>query len=138
MHIARSGGRLHMEGTIIPKMCLCYAGALSEVIRSKPIHVYGENVAGVVYDGRDVFTDIDYTQDTLTVAISFQGFDSPACGIRAYEWALGTQPGYSDVMPFTSYGIVMVNESHAVAEVHLPNQHGDVIFASVRAHTGHK
>ena len=75
----------------MPRLCIFMpcTGALSEVIRSKPIHVYGENVAGVVYDGRDVFTDIDYTQDTLTVAISFQGFDSPACGIRAYEWALG-------------------------------------------------
>ena len=48
-------------------------------------------MAGVVYDGRDVFTDMDYTQDTLTVALSFQGFESPACGIRAYEWALGGQ-----------------------------------------------
>ena len=57
-------------------------GATSDLVTSKPIHVYGENVAGVVYDGRDVFLDIDYTVDTMTVAMSFQGFESPACGIR--------------------------------------------------------
>ena len=51
---------------------------------------------------------------------------------------LGSYPGYSDVMPFTSFGIVMRNESHAVAQVELPLSHADHVFASVRAHTGHR
>ena len=50
----------------------------------------------------------------------------------------GSYPGYSDVMPFTSFGIVMRNESHAVAQVELPLAHAGQVFASVRAHTGHR
>ena len=125
--------------------------------------MYGENVAGQVLDGRHIDDDVDFTRDAQTVAISFSGFDSPACGIRSYEWALGeneritcmsycivsncvplysvtsgSYPGYSDVMPFTSFGIVMLNESHAVAQVELPLSHADHVFASVRAHTGHR
>ena len=50
----------------------------------------------------------------------------------------GSYPGYSDVMPFTSFGIVMRNESHAIAQVELPLAHADHVFASVRAHTGHR
>ena len=64
-------------------------GAVSEILQSKPIHVYGENVAGQVLDGRHLADDVDFTRDAQTVAISFSGFDSPACGIRSYEWALG-------------------------------------------------
>ena len=100
--------------------------------------MYGENTPGIVYDGRELYVDKDYSTDKVTVGISFQGFDSPACGIRSYEWALGSQPGYSDILPYSSYGIVMLNESHAITEIHLPLEHGDILYASVRAHTGHR
>ena len=30
------------------------AGAWSDVVSSKPIHVYGQNIPGTVYDGREV------------------------------------------------------------------------------------
>ena len=115
-----------------------FVGVHSEVLTSRPIHVYGENTPGIVYDGRELYVDKDYSTDTITVAMSFQGFASPACGIRGYEWSLGSEPGYSDILPYTSYGIVMLNESHAIAEIHLPSSHGQEIYASVRAHTGHK
>ena len=51
--------------------------------------MYGENVAGKVRDGRHFESDVDFTRDDQSVAISFSGFESPACGIRSYEWALG-------------------------------------------------
>ena len=80
--------------------------------------------------------DSDTQQDTTSVGITFLGFSSPACGIRAYEWALGSEPGWSDILPYSSVGIVMLNDSHGQAQTHLHLQHGQVIYASVRAHLG--
>ena len=71
-----------------------FSGAISDVLFSRPIHVYGENVAGKVHDGRHFESDVDFTRDDQSVAISFSGFESPACGIRSYEWALGNESSY--------------------------------------------
>ena len=80
--------------------------------------------------------DGDWQQDVTSIAISFDGFSSPACGIRGYEWAVGSEPGWSDVLPYTSVGIVMLNESQGHAQIHLPLHHGQILYASVRAHLG--
>ena len=66
-------------------------GAISDILKSRPIHVYGENVAGKVHNGRHFESDVDFTRDDQSIAISFSGFESPACGIRSYEWALGKE-----------------------------------------------
>ena len=71
-----------------------FSGAMSDVLFSRPIHVYGENVAGKVHDGRHFESEVDFTRDDQSVAISFSGFESPACGIRSYEWALGNESSY--------------------------------------------
>ena len=70
------------------------------------------------------------------MAITFDGFTSPGCGIRSYEWAVGSEPGWSDILPYSSVGIVMLNESRGQAQVHLELQHGQILYASVRAHLG--
>lgn len=80
--------------------------------------------------------DADFQRDVTSVGITFSGFDSPACGIRGYEWALGSEPGWSDILPYTGAGIVMRNGSHGHAQVHLPLSHDMLMYASVRAHTG--
>ena len=71
-----------------------------------------------------------------SVGITFEGFESPACGIRSYEWALGSEPGWSDVLPYSPVGVVMHNDSHGHAQTHLQLEHGQLMYASVRAHTG--
>lgn len=55
----------------------------------------------------------------MSFAMSFKGFESEACGIRSYEWAVGTEAGFSDVVPFSSIGLAQLNESHAVAQANL-------------------
>ena len=80
--------------TNLPLYMCVFLGAISGVILSRPIHVYGENVAGQVHDGRHFESDVDFTRDDQSVAISFSGFESPACGIRSYEWALGNESSY--------------------------------------------
>ena len=114
------------------------ANSISEEMSSNPIHVYQENKPGQVFDGRDIFTDQDFSRDIFTTGMSFQGFESAACGIISYDWAIGTQPGYSDVLPFTKYGIVMKNETHGFAEISLSLNNKAVLFTTVRAHTGHQ
>ena len=114
------------------------AGAFSTVEVSKPIYVYEENVAGQVFDGRQLFQDQDYSIDKSSIGMSFMGFESAACGIRSYEWALGSHAGYSDITPFSSFGLVMRNSTHGQAELHLPLEHGMTVFVTVRAHTGYK
>ena len=114
------------------------AGSYSNAISSNPIYVYEENVAGQVFDGRNLFVDQDYSNDTHSVGISFMGFESAACGIISYDWGLGSHPGFSDITPFSSFGLVMINESHGQAQLHIPLENGMTIYTTVRAHTGYK
>ena len=82
------------------------------------------------------YKDENYQQDTTSVGITFEGFESPGCGISSYEWALGSGPGLSDIQPYSSVGIVMLNDSHGQAQAHLTLEESMTIFASVIAHTG--
>lgn len=94
------------------------------------------NVPGQVWDGRDVFQDAAFQHDVTSLAMSFSGFASEACGIVGYEWAVGSQPFLSDVMPFTEFGIVMANSSAGFAQAHLELEEGATYHVTVRAVTG--
>ena len=113
------------------------AGVTSSPMSSKKIKVLKANVPGQVYDGRLAYVDSVYQKDLTSVAITFKGFESVACGIVSYDWAIGSQPGYSDVLPYTNDGIVMRNATHAVAQVNmeLDSKH---YYVDVRAKTGHR
>ena len=54
--------------------------------------------------------DVDYTVDTTTVTIQFDGFESHLHGVMMYEWAVGTTPGGEEVQPFMSEGITHTEE----------------------------
>ena len=64
--------------------------------------------------------------DTNTLTIHFNGFKSDECGIRFYEWGVGTTSYLTDVMPFTSSGLVMRNETHGQAQGFVSLRHGQV------------
>ena len=112
------------------------AGVMSSPMSSKKIKVLKENVPGQVYDGRLAYVDSVYQKDLTSISITFKGFDSVACGIVSYEWAIGSKSGYSDVLPYTSDGVVMRNATHAVAQVNMELE-SKQYFADVRAKTGH-
>lgn len=114
------------------------AGDMSIPTSSKPIYVYSENVPGRVFIGKNMFATNYYQQDTRTIAISFHGFESEMCGVVSYEWSLGYQPGYSDIIPFSSYGIVLLNDTHGFAQIDIEIMNGVEVFASVKAYTGNK
>ena len=60
--------------------------------------------------------DVDYTVDTTTVTIQFDGFESHLHGVMMYEWAVGTSPGGEDVQPFMSEGIIHSEEENVAGD----------------------
>lgn len=113
------------------------AGISSTTKVSKPIIIQKANIPGVIYDGRDEFIDTDYTIDKTSIALSFAGFESEACNIVSYEWAIGSRPYQSDILPYTDYGLVLHNETHGHAQIHVQLYEDSKYYTSVRAKTGH-
>ncbi|KAK7498950.1 hypothetical protein BaRGS_00009759 [Batillaria attramentaria] len=114
------------------------AGTTSTVLTSKPIIVLQGNVAGVVQDGR-TGEDEDFTNDKASVAATFSGFSSQACGIEVFEWGVGTTPCATDILPYSEVGLVMdQNEEGAgKAQAHVMLKEGGTYYVAVRARTGH-
>ncbi|KAJ8312545.1 hypothetical protein KUTeg_009918 [Tegillarca granosa] len=104
---------------------------------SPPVITKKANIPGVIYDGRDQFIDTDYTIDKTSVALSFAGFESEACNIVSYEWAIGSEPYQSDILPYTDYGLVLHNKTHGHAQIHVQLYEDSKYYTSVRAKTGH-
>ena len=72
-----------------------------------PVKVVDGDKAGVVYDGPVAHSGLDYQLDPSTVTFTFSGFESASNGISQYEWSIGSEPGVDDVMPYSSYGLVV-------------------------------
>ncbi|XP_070206105.1 uncharacterized protein [Littorina saxatilis] len=112
------------------------AGIASGIVTSKPFLLLHANVAGVVSDGRDD-DDVDFSHDTSSIAITFSGFSSQACGIAGYEWGVGTSPFATNVLPYTDYGLVVDDAGNGFAQVDVMQFEGQTYYSSVRATTGH-
>lgn len=114
------------------------AGMLSSVSTSRPFLVLKANVAGTVLDGRSFTDDLAFSHDKASIAITFSGFSSEACGIVGYEWGIGTSPFATDVLPYSDYGLVMIDEDRAVgfAQAHVMVFEGQTYYSVVRARTG--
>ena len=112
------------------------AGLQSDLAASKPFLVLKANVAGVVLDGRDS-EDVDFSHDIASIAITFSGFSSEACGLVGYEWGVGTSPFATDVLPYTDYGLVVDEAGHGFAQTHIMQFEGQKYYSTVRAKTGH-
>lgn len=112
------------------------AGILSNPIFSKPIKILEENVPGVIYDGCEQNVDKDSTNDKFSIGMHFQGFESEACNITGYEWAIGSQPYLTDVYEFTKYGLIY-NETHGKAQAHVQLDENKTYYVTVKAKTGH-
>ena len=67
----------------------------------------GSDVTGVVLDGADVDRDIDYQLDSGTVTATFRGFESQTHGLVLFEVCVGSRPGWDDVVPYSSEGIIV-------------------------------
>nr|KAG5704401.1 hypothetical protein BaRGS_031107 [Batillaria attramentaria] len=68
---------------------------------------------------RDEDEDIDFSHDKASIALTFSGFSSDACGIVGYEWGIGTTPFATDVMPYTDFGLVVDDEGNGFAQAHI-------------------
>lgn len=113
------------------------AGSTSDFKSSNPIIVILDNVPGSVYDGFDDGTDSDIECDTRSIGMSFIGFQSVACNIEQYEWAVGSEPYTTDILPFSHFGIVLQNSSFGQAQGNIKLVEDHAYFTTVRAKTGY-
>ena len=104
--------------------------------RSKTIYIQKANVPGVVFDGRTMFKDAQYTFDRTSLAASFFGFESESCNILYYEWAIGTEAFGTSVLTYTNYGVVMHNATYGFMQIHTDLYENTKYFITVRAVTG--
>ena len=112
------------------------AGAEGSRVSSNRVKVLNANKAGVVYEGRDLWEDSDAEFDTTSVAISFGGFESELCGIVGYKWGIGNIPGNNDLLAYTDAGIVMLNETHGIAQANLDVPWNKRVYIEVVGITG--
>ncbi|KAK7113965.1 hypothetical protein V1264_000110 [Littorina saxatilis] len=114
------------------------AGVRSVVATSKPIVVLQDNVAGLVLDGRSDRDD-DFTNDKAAIAVTFTNFSSVACGIEGYDWGVGSSPFATDILPYSSSGLVVDADvgGRGKAQAHLMLTEGKTYYVTVRARTGH-
>ncbi|XP_033747032.1 uncharacterized protein LOC117332256 [Pecten maximus] len=114
-----------------------HAGCESNIVSSKAFIVLKANVPGQIFDGRQESIDEDYTIDRASLAVTFAGFQSEACDIRKYEWAIGSDAYKSDILPYTGYGLMVHNSSHGQAQIHMDFIEGETYYVTVRAQPGH-
>lgn len=112
------------------------AGVASSVQTSRSFLVVRANVPGVVHTGRTMFEGHLFSYDKAAIAITFSGFSSDACSIVGYEWAVGTKPFYTDVLPYTDFGLVVDDSGLGYAQTDMMQFESQTYFATVRARTG--
>ena len=79
----------------------------------------------------DPIYDADWQTYLISLSANWSGFSDPESGIASYRWAIGTSPGASDVLPFTSVGAATsaIQFGLALAE-------GPTYYVSVEAANG--
>ncbi|MBI2571446.1 MAG: hypothetical protein HYV63_30935 [Candidatus Schekmanbacteria bacterium] len=82
--------------------------------------------AGTVNDGDGA--DIDYRTSLTTLSANWSGFAEGGSGIAAYEWAIGTSPGGTEVQAWTNVALLT-----SVTNAALALQAGGSYYVSVRA-----
>ena len=89
-----------------------------------------------MFDGRTSLTDEDYQDDSTSIGMTFIGFESEACNIVGYEWAVGSKPYWTDILPYTDYGLVMKNGTYGQGQIHVQLYESQTYYITVRARTG--
>jgi len=76
------------------------------------------------------------TPPRLQLAANFAGFESEMCGLVEYMWAVGTEPFGTDIMAFTTWGIVATKPGTGHAQGQFALRDGAKYHISVRVVTG--
>ena len=103
------------------------AGNLSDVSISDGITVDSESpFVGTVHDG--LVGDEDWTNSSSTLSANWTGFGDGLSGIATFEYAIGTQPGGSQLVDWTGVGL---DTSLTRSDLSLTD--GTTYYVSVRA-----
>ncbi|HEB54466.1 MAG TPA: hypothetical protein ENI87_14540 [bacterium] len=85
--------------------------------------------AGQVFDGASLGVDVDGQSETTTLSANWTGFVDDSGVIAAYEWAIGTSAGATDVQPWTGVGVTAT-----AANTNLSLVPSTTYYCSVRAY----
>ncbi|XP_033121447.1 uncharacterized protein LOC117120538 [Anneissia japonica] len=130
------------------------AKSFSEKLVSSPIRVVEADKIGMVWDGSGteiidgeliVAHDIDTQMQQTELFAIFHGFESQLDGLASYEWAIGTEPRFDNVQPFSQGGLVLYDDpnkmgtglpgaGHAYTTITL--EHGVRYYITIRSITG--
>ena len=111
------------------------AGLQSPPQVSKPIFVEVGDVSGFVSDGDEPDSG-GFQRHGFAVTTRFFGFESERCGgLADFAWAVGTRRFSSDVMLFTSEGIVVGEDGSGHAQIPIRIESGETVYSTVRART---
>ena len=83
-----------------------------------------------VEDGQQQ-ADVDYQFSEDRLSATWSACEDDDSGVAEYQWAVGTSPGLSDILAFTSVGL-----STTAARTVLPIAEGRTIYSTVRAVNG--
>ncbi|KAL3843250.1 hypothetical protein ACJMK2_021192 [Sinanodonta woodiana] len=97
--------------------------------------------AGITVDNTAPVTTVNvisiddrHLNDINTVSACWRGvFEDKESGIEMYQWAVGSQPGYCDIMPYT----MVYEECSETSSTSIINLHeGHAYFVSVKGYNG--
>ena len=100
----------------MPNLTQAVNGAGLSVVSSSQQLIYDSTppCPGRVFDGpkpEQGFQDLDYSSDYTLMQAHWEPFSDPETGTVEYYWGVGTCPNCTDVMAFTSVGL-MTGESY--------------------------
>ena len=83
-------------------------------------------ISGTVLDGTSA--DIDWTNSTSSLTVTWSGFSDTLSGIQKYEYAIGSNSGGTDVVDWTNN-----NTDTSVTKTGLTLTNGTTYYLSIRA-----
>ncbi|XP_038050728.1 uncharacterized protein LOC119723897 [Patiria miniata] len=89
-------------------------------------------IAGDLFDGPYAGRDLVFTKDRNEICANWHNWYDPESGIFSYLWAVGTQPGLSNMVDF----IQVSRHEHSACSGYVTLQHGETYYSTLVAFHG--
>ncbi|XP_038050876.1 uncharacterized protein LOC119724026 [Patiria miniata] len=89
-------------------------------------------IAGALFDGPYARQDLEFTKDRNKICANWYNWSDSESGIFSYLWAVGTQPGLSNVVDF----IKLSGREHSACSGYVTIQHGEMYYSTLVAFHG--
>ncbi|XP_022100338.1 uncharacterized protein LOC110984441 [Acanthaster planci] len=93
---------------------------------------YSPPIAGDLFDGPYAGQDLTFTKDRNEICANWHNWHDPESGISSYLWAVGTQPGLSNVVNY----IKLSHREHTACSDYVTLQHRETYYSTLIAFHG--